>query len=153
MIYLDIETLDFFQDPVIKALPRDQQIKAMRFGCAVTCEVAPRGKKIVHLEDNHWQDDGVVNVAEIDAVWRTWTADQISDLYNYLCWAHLPVCGWNTLAFDWPVILNNAERTGVQLIEIEHETVAHIDLFDFIRQMTGRWYSFGDGSASQPGPW
>lgn len=36
MIYLDIETLDFFQDPHIKALPRAQQLAAMRFGLAVT---------------------------------------------------------------------------------------------------------------------
>lgn len=36
MIYLDIETLDFFSDPHIKSLPRDEQLAAMRLGCAVT---------------------------------------------------------------------------------------------------------------------
>lgn len=43
MIYLDIETTTWFSDPDIKVLPRDQQIKAMRFGCAVTCTVATDG--------------------------------------------------------------------------------------------------------------
>ena len=118
-IYLDIETTTFFQDPEIKALPRDEQIKAMRFGCAVTCTVATDGAEL----------------------WREWTTDQIAELYNYLCWANQPICGWNSLAFDWPVIINSAERSGVRLLEIEHETVRHIDLFDFIRIKTGRWYS------------
>ena len=38
-VFLDIETTTWFSDPDIKALPRDQQLKAMRFGCAVTCFV------------------------------------------------------------------------------------------------------------------
>lgn len=33
MIYLDIETLDFFEDAHIKALPREEQLAAMRLGC------------------------------------------------------------------------------------------------------------------------
>ncbi len=93
----------------------------MRFGCAVTCEDASEGD-----------------------VWREWTADQIAELYNYLCWANVPVCGWNITAFDWPVILANAQRAGVILLEIEYETVPRIDLFDFIRQKTGRWYKLED---------
>lgn len=36
MIYLDIETLDFFQDEHIKVLPRPIQLAAMRFGLGVT---------------------------------------------------------------------------------------------------------------------
>lgn len=122
MIYLDIETTTWFSDPDIKALPRDQQIKAMRFGCAVTCFV---------------NDE----VASDEPVWQEWTAGQIDALYHYLCWANQQICGWNSLAFDWPVIINNAERSGVRLLEIEHETVRHADLFDFIKGKTGRWYS------------
>lgn len=118
-IFLDIETTTWFDQPEIKAMPRDQQIKAMRFGCAVTCTVATDGAEL----------------------WREWTADQIAELYNYLCWANQPICGWNSLAFDWPVIINSAERSGVRLLEIEHETVKHIDIFDFIKQKTGRWYN------------
>lgn len=94
----------------------------MRFGCAVTCFV---------------NDE----VATDEPVWQEWTANQIDALYHYLCWANQQICGWNTLAFDWPVILNCAEMSGVRLLEIEHETVRHADLFDFIRQATGRWYS------------
>lgn len=118
-VFLDLETTTWFSDPEIKALPRDQQIRAMRFGCAVTCTVATDGAEL----------------------WREWTADQIETLYFYLCYAKEPICGWNSLAFDWPVILNSAERAGVQPLEIEHETVRHIDLFDFICIKTGRWYS------------
>lgn len=121
-VFLDIETLDFFQDAHIKALPRDQQLKAMCFGCAVTCFV---------------NDE----VASDEPVWQEWTANQIDALYHYLCWCNQQICGWNSLAFDWPVIINSAERAGVQLLEIEHETVRHADLFDFIKQKTGRWYS------------
>lgn len=118
-IYLDIETTTWFSDPDIKSLPRDQQLAAMRFGCAVTFDTKKDG-------------------------WRTWTADQIAELYNYLCWAGAPICGWNTVSFDWPVILANAERAGVTLLEIEHETVSHVDLFDLIRKKTGRWYKLED---------
>lgn len=122
MIFLDIETLDFFSDDHIKALPRAEQLKAMRFGCAVTCFV---------------NDE----VTADEPVWQEWTANQIDALYHYLCWANQPICGWNSLAFDWPVILANAERAGVNLLQIEHEAVRHVDLFDFIRIKTGRWYS------------
>lgn len=121
-VFLDIETTTWFDQDHIKALPRDQQIKAMRFGCAVTCFV---------------NDE----VASDEPVWQEWTANQIDALYHYLCWANQQICGWNSLAFDWPVIINNAERAGVQLLEIEHETVRHADLFDFIKEKTGRWYS------------
>ena len=170
-IFLDIETTTWFDQPEIKAMPRDQQIKAMRFGCAVTCRTPsdgkylyrvsgivdsdsePLGKSVVVEAANraaakleaaialggYWTDDTDPEI--IDADWREWTTDQITDLYNYLCWSKQQICGWNSLAFDWPVIINSAERAGVQLLEIEHETVHHADLFDFIRQKTGRWYS------------
>lgn len=113
MIYLDIETLDFFQDAHIKSLPRDQQLAAMRFGCAVTYRA----------------DLGT---------WQEWHTEHVVNLYDLLPWCDLPVVGWNIIDFDWPVILHNAERAGAT---INHTGVTIIDLFDLIRQATGRWYS------------
>ena len=84
MVFLDIETTTFFQDEHIKALPRDQQIAAMEFGIAVTIDSREQSP-------------------------RVWTKDQVIDLYNYLVWCGVEVCGWNTDAFDLPVIINNGK--------------------------------------------
>lgn len=107
MIYLDIETLDFFQDPHIAALPRGDQIAAIRFGCAVTHD----------------------SVAE---TWREWL--DADDLLRYLRHGRSSLCGWNIIDFDLPVIGNSAKsQSGPASIQA-------IDLFDLIRQATGRWY-------------
>lgn len=114
MIYLDIETTTWFSDPDIKALPRDQQIKAMRFGCAVTYNEAA----------NEWLD---------------WQAHDVADLYAYL--GYLPetiLAGWNVKDFDWPVICNNAQSINPALRPCSPQLY---DPFDLIRQKTGRWYS------------
>lgn len=116
--YFDIETLDFFADDHIKALPRDQQLAAIRFGCAVTYD------------------------SRTDE-WREWTADQVVDLFETLIWAS-PLAGWNTVGFDWPIIIANAKAAGRWPLEIETETVTHIDLFAEIRRTTGRWYKLED---------
>lgn len=113
-VFLDIETLDFFQDAHIKALPRDQQLKAMRFGCAVTY--------------NDAADE-----------WLEWQAHAIADLYVYL--GYMPkaaITGWNIKDFDWPVICNNAMIINSALRSCSPELY---DPFDLIRQKTGRWYS------------
>lgn len=116
-VYLDIETLDFFQDAHIKALQRDQQLAAMRFGCAVT----------YHADSGDWQD---------------WTDEGVIALYWMLCMENTqPIVGWNIINFDWPVIINNARLAGHNVLQIEHESKELIDLFDLIRRATGRWYS------------
>lgn len=120
MIYLDIETLDFFQDEHIKALPRDQQLRSMRLGCAVT-----------------------YNATSGD--WLEWFGEDIADLFPYLCYgpAH-PVCGWNVIDFDWPVICHNAAAKGGDALVSRSKTPEMIDLFDLIRKATGRWYKLED---------
>ena len=118
MVFLDIETTTFFQDEHIKALPRDQQIAAMEFGIAVTIDSSEQSQ-------------------------RVWTKDQVVDLYNYLVWCGVEVCGWNIDAFDLPVIINNAAKAGWNTLEVEHETIRTLDLFAEIRQHTGRWYGLG----------
>lgn len=110
-IYWDIETLDFFQDPHIKRLPRAEQIQAIRFGIGVIL----------------WPD-GMVEYNEP------------TEMYHDLCWSGYKTVGWNTLGFDWPIVIASAQRVGYPILEVEHETVQHIDLFDAIRQATGRWY-------------
>jgi len=117
MIYLDIETLDFFQDDHIKVLPRDQQLAAMRFGCAVTAA--------------DYDDGG-------ETEWFEWTD------CNALCGAlyvasKQTIVGWNIADFDLPVIKCNAAcSSGYAWQSWEPKTV---DLFALIRQATGRWYS------------
>lgn len=81
-IYLDIETTTFFQDPEIKELPRADQLKAMRFGCAVTYNAAA--------------DE-----------WLEW--DSAADLYCYIVGSPTMLLGWNIADFDWPVIRSNVQ--------------------------------------------
>lgn len=113
MIYLDIETLDWFDQDHIKALPRDEQLAAMRFGCAVT-----------YRTDLH--------------SWQEWREEHITNLSGHLTWCALPIVGWNIIDFDLPVINANAWRSG---LKTKVEAVEVIDLFDLIRTVTGRWYS------------
>lgn len=110
MIYLDIETLDFFLDERIRALPRAEQLQAIRFGIAVTyCD----------LRDE----------------WREWLPDQLADLWAYL-FGH-DIAGWNIADFDIPVIEYNLARLGHKTGE--HDIMLH-DIFQGIRARTGRWY-------------
>lgn len=121
MIYLDIETLDFFQDPAIKALPREQQLRAMRFGIAVT-----------------YNDTG--------DEWREWLPDQLPDL-----WAYLQgdiVAGWNIRSFDIPVIIHGMARLGHQ---VDASAIRARDLFYSIRDVTGRWYKLEEIAQSNLG--
>lgn len=79
MIYLDIETLDFFADPHIKALPRPLQLVHMRFGCAVTYD------------------------ARADE-WLTWGASAEYALAGYILDSGLTIVGWNIWEFDIPLL-------------------------------------------------
>lgn len=114
MIYLDIETLDFFQDPHIAALPRNEQITAIRFGCAVTYNSAA-------------------------GQWRQWREADVGHLRYYLYQANTPIVGWNIVDFDWPVILHSVQRLGYAIGEPGKQPPM-INLFALIRQATGRWY-------------
>lgn len=123
MIYLDIETLDFFQDVHIARLPREAQLAAMRFGCAVT----------YHSRLEQWRE------------WRT-----PSRLLDKLIWDWNPVVGWNILDFDLPVIANNAVARGwtpgeqLPYAESWRDCLSAsriIDLMALIRDATRRWYS------------
>jgi hypothetical protein len=113
IIFLDIETLDFFSDPAIAALPRTQQLQAIRFGLAVTMN-----------------DAG-------DAT--TWHGG-CGTLWDVLLVADL-VVGWNILSFDLPIIKRHASEAGYPDPGLTHPN--SLDLFDRIRSHTGRWYGLG----------
>jgi len=115
MIYLDIETLDFFQDEHITALPREQQLTAMRLGCAVTY--------------NNAADE-----------WLDWMS--VLDLWPYCRTPDTTIVGWNIIDFDWPVLRANAERVSPALGSYGVEP-QFLDLFAEIRRTTGRWYTLG----------
>lgn len=110
MIYLDIETLDFFQDERIKSLARAEQLAAIRFGIAVT----------------YWDQRDE---------WREWLPDQIIELWRYLNTDI--VAGWNIVEFDIPVIEYNLSAIGHNYVK---NTIMLFDVFQRIRTQTGRWY-------------
>lgn len=116
MVYLDIETLDFFSDPHIKSLPRAEQLQAIRFGCAVTYD------------------------ARADE-WLEWT-DALDLCESILIWGR-PIVGWNVQDFDWSVVVSSAQCAGWNPLGGEYQP-QFIDLFDEIRKTTGRWYKLED---------
>lgn len=170
MIYLDIETLDFFQDEHIKALPRKQQLAAIRFAAGITCRKAKPGHQLYAVHNLVSSVDGTTRPkpiivastshaqAKIDAAgmlhtwneetlvepmsehWQSFVTDQVGNLYWSLCFAFEPIIGWNITDFDLPVIIHSTDRAGYNPLEIEYAGLNLIDLFDMIRQTTGRWY-------------
>lgn len=116
MIFFDIETRDFFDDPKIAALPRAQQLAALRFGVAVT------------------YDDAADE-------WREWLPDDLPALWAYL--VNQDVCGWNIIAFDMPVIHYNLSRLHNYPAADLDPMGAVFDLFGDIRWATNRWYKLG----------
>lgn len=116
MIFFDIETRDFFADPQIAALPRAQQLAALRFGVAVT------------------YDDAADE-------WREWLPDDLPALWQYMI--NRDLCGWNIVAFDLPVIHYNLSRQFNYPAADLDPLGAVVDLFGDIRWATNRWYKLG----------
>lgn len=66
MIYLDIETLDFFHDEHIKHLPRPDQLNAIRFGFAATCRLPPPGQQLYLIHNlKYIEGDPVVGAVYV----------------------------------------------------------------------------------------
>lgn len=110
-IYLDVETTSWFDSPEIKRLPRAEQVLAMRFGLAVTFDEEHR--------------------------WRIWLAGEEAALWDALQ-GHR-VVGWNSEAFDLPVVRHHAARTRPELAEAPYP--ASLDPFAVVRALCNRWYS------------
>lgn len=106
-IVLDSETLDSLHDPHITRLPKDERIRALRFGLAVT----------------HDEMFG----------WRTWTPSLANLLWDHLTMPGLRIVGWDILAYDLPVICHavkcDCENETLDLsAEIEAATGRHYGL-------------------------
>lgn len=113
MVFFDIETRDFFDDPQIAVLSRPLQLQALRFGIAVT------------------YDDAADE-------WREWMPDDLPALWAYL--VNKDVCGWNIVAFDMAVIAYNLSRLHNYPAADLDPMGAIFDLFHDIRWDTNRWY-------------
>jgi RNase_H superfamily len=118
MIYLDLETLDFFSDPTIAALPRFRQLAALRFGLATTFD-AERGC-------------------------ITWWPHQLADLWDALCTSE-QIVTWNGDEFDLPYLIIQVVRAELTT-DPWAELPASLDLMDLVKReakrQTGkeRWY-------------
>jgi hypothetical protein len=115
IVYVDIETLDFFQDEAIKGLPREMQTLCMRFGLAVT-----------------WDKEGGE---------RVWEQRDSAFLWDYLGNFEI-VAGYNIKTFDLPIIYANALACGISRGWFPMDNI--FDLFDIIKTVTGRWYRLED---------
>jgi hypothetical protein len=118
-IYLDVEVLDFFNDPEIAPLPRWRQHAALRFGLATTYDSA-------NGFTTYWPDD-------IGALWHA------------LCTIPGPIVTWNGDAFDIPYLIVQAVRMGITR-DPWQELPDSLDLMALIqresKRMSGkeRWY-------------
>lgn len=105
MIFLDIETLDFFQDEHIKRLPRPAQLLAMRFGLATT------------YDDTHgwrqWWPDALLGAqTHRDACWSNpecWSSSEIQ-IWLWTALLHRTIVGWNIFDFDIPLLMLHISR-------------------------------------------
>jgi hypothetical protein len=118
--YVDIETPTWFDDPAIKALPRDLQLLAMHYGIAVTWDKEVAGSQRENFDD---------------PAFELWNDDDANLLWHYLHRFDV-IAGWNIIAFDLPIISHAASES----IHAAHGFPQVFDLFDIIRKITGRWY-------------
>lgn len=126
--YLDIEILDWFQDPAIAALPRWRQHAALRFGLATT-----------------YIDNGVDARGQEDCGWQTWWPDDIKQLWLSIVRASGPIVTWNGDEFDIPYLIVQAVRAGITT-DPWRDLPESLDLMALIRheskRLSGkeRWY-------------
>jgi hypothetical protein len=127
-IYLDLETLDFFNDPAIAPLPRWRQHAALRFGLATT-----------------YVDNGRDAQGQEDAGWATWWPDRIKALWLHVCQSSGPIVTWNGDEFDIPYLIVQAVRTGITT-DPWQQLPESLDLMALIRRESKRlegkerWY-------------
>lgn len=138
IIFLDIETPNFFGDAELAGLPREAQILAIRFGFAVTWGL-PQPQRDESLTDEERRPD-------VFRVWRDYggvepmpTGDAI-ELWDQLLRDSL-VVGWNIQSFDLPVLFREYIR-GMGDVAPRWPSV--LDLMEEIKVATGRWYKLDD---------
>lgn len=120
-IVFDIETLYFFSEPAIRRMPREAQLMALEFGCAV---------------------------ALIDGVRKDYRPEDVPDLWNDLFLADTIVT-FNGLSFDLPIVAFEFARLIGSYPGWPEG--AQVDLLDIARRATGRWYKLDDIAAATLG--
>jgi hypothetical protein len=140
IIYVDIETRNFFGDEVIKDLPRELQILSMDFGLAVTWNSDEWEAALPEIDFLNFEYSG-----EEDAFYG-WPDYQAKLLWEYLMTADI-IAGYNITTFDLPVI---ARTAGVRVGDHRYNMNKALkfprvyDLFYVIKETTGRWYKLED---------
>jgi len=120
-VYLDVEILDWFQDPAIVKLEKWRQHAALRFGLATT-----------------YSDEFEEFV--------TWMPDELGGLWRNLTLSVGPIVTWNGDEFDIPYLITQAMIAGFTTNNPWKELPQSLDLMALIRReskrMTGkeRWY-------------
>lgn len=137
MIFLDIETLDFFQDAHIARLPRPVQLATMRFGLATTYDG----------ENGEWaQWWAGTETASLPGVTAHAVLGASDETILYSLWDFLgenTIVGWNILEFDLPLLMLHLALLGhARLAELP----PYIDLMERCRTASAaygppRWYS------------
>lgn len=105
----------FFDIETLDLAGPGRAISQVRYGIAVTC--------------SHDQ------LAERE-LWLEWQTDEVAGLWSQISCADR-VIGWNVKSFDLPIV---AAAAGCAF----SPALCVVDLFDEIRQATGRWYKLGD---------
>jgi hypothetical protein len=138
MIVLDIETLDFFDDPHIKRLPRPIQLLAMQFGCAYTYDTT------ADMWVSYWPVDHNTPLPPDESV--------LCDRHALMAlWRRLinqTILGWNLFEFDMPYIMLHINKLGYEG-DAWLDPMSIIDLMAIIKRATrpfgkDRWYKLGD---------
>lgn len=141
MIYLDIETLDFFSDPHIKALPRPVQLGAMRFGMAVTYD----------SQSGAWASYWASEPIEVADIQHAIGGEQVlASLWDSLIGQS--VVGWNIADFDIPLLMLHLHADGDRR-EPWRDQMRIVDLMALAKQASKtfgreRWYSLRDVAAA-----
>lgn len=116
-IYLDGETLRFFQDPEIAHLPRSLQLLSL--GLALVC---------TYSEGEGFQDFWIEKPGELERLW------------TYINHQHVTLLGWNIIDFDMVLINHELQAHNIEARAAHTSKYTVLDLFAEIKWDTGRWY-------------
>ncbi len=151
MLYLDIETLDFFGDESLKHLPRPVQLQAMRFGLATLYndQAIPSA-----AWSQWWPADVHYPLGRV--AWED-GPDEPGDLADlWRCLINQTIVGWNIFDFDLAFLMLhvNAETDYPGDPWLDPMTI--IDLMDILKRATRpygkeRWYKLQDISMANLG--
>jgi hypothetical protein len=144
MLYLDIETLDFFQDPPIARLPRPVQLRAMRFGLATLYndQAIPSA-----AWSQWWPADRHYPLGRV--VWSDGPEEpgDLADLWRFLM--NQTIVGWNIFDFDLPFLMLHVNAEADYPGDPWLDPMQIIDLMGILKHASKgfgreRWYKLQD---------